>query len=310
LSKHYREDKTCLNCGHTVQEYYCSHCGQENIDPHESFAHLVSHYIADYLHFDSKFFRTLGPLLFIPGKLTKEYVAGRRARYVHPFRLYIFITIIFYLVSSLFSRHEHEYVQVIDADSTRASVYLTDTLNSARMSLSFPEVRNYKSLEEYKHIQDSLPAEKKDGRVLRYVTTKIIPYGEQPNLFAKKVFDKFSKNLPKLMFVLLPLFALLVMLAYRRQHRFYTEHAIFSVHVHSFFFILLLLLVILHSFMSFDLGLVAAIVSVIYLFFALKRTYGRGKGITFLRLFTIIFLYGIVLVLCLLGNLALAIIML
>src|ERR1700730_15650741 len=95
---HLREDKTCLNCGFTVEERFCSRCGQENIEPKESFGHLVGHFFADITHFDSKFFMTVKDLVWKPGFLTKEYAEGRRMRYLNPIRMYVFISAIFFLV--------------------------------------------------------------------------------------------------------------------------------------------------------------------------------------------------------------------
>ncbi len=93
-----RKEKNCLNCGHTVEESYCTHCGQENIELKENAWHMIVHAVADYFHFEHKFFGTLKPLLFKPGKLTAEYVAGKRASFLHPIKLYIFISIVFFIV--------------------------------------------------------------------------------------------------------------------------------------------------------------------------------------------------------------------
>jgi hypothetical protein len=94
----HRKEKDCLNCGYIVEENFCTHCGQENIVTKEDAFHMVTHAIADYFHFEHKFFGTIGPLLLKPGKLTKEYVAGKRMASIHPIRLYIFISIVFFLV--------------------------------------------------------------------------------------------------------------------------------------------------------------------------------------------------------------------
>ena len=67
-------------------------CGQENIETHETFGHLAVHFISDIFHFDGMFFSTLKYLLFKPGFLTYEYVRGRRASYLNPIKMYIFIS--------------------------------------------------------------------------------------------------------------------------------------------------------------------------------------------------------------------------
>jgi hypothetical protein len=98
MSGHYRKEKNCLNCGHLVEEHYCSHCGQPNLELKEPFWHFMGHSIGHYFHFDSKFFHTLIPLLSKPGQLTLDYLAGKRARYIHPVSLYIFVSIVYFIV--------------------------------------------------------------------------------------------------------------------------------------------------------------------------------------------------------------------
>ncbi|MBP0577674.1 DUF3667 domain-containing protein, partial [Campylobacter jejuni] len=72
--------------------------GQENIEPKESFWHLTTHFIYDITHFDGKFFSTLKYLLFRPGFLSKEYLKGRRAGYLHPVKMYVFTSALFFLI--------------------------------------------------------------------------------------------------------------------------------------------------------------------------------------------------------------------
>ena len=98
MSGHYRKEKNCLNCGHHVEFHYCSSCGQPNLELREPFWHFIGHSVAHYFHFESKFFQTLVPLLTKPGQLTLDYLAGKRARYIHPVSLYIFISIVYFLI--------------------------------------------------------------------------------------------------------------------------------------------------------------------------------------------------------------------
>jgi len=96
----YRKEHNCLNCGFQVEEHYCSRCGQPNLELKENFWQFISHSIAHYFHFDNKFFQTLVPLLTKPGKVTLDYLAGKRARYINPISMYIFVSIVYFLVVS------------------------------------------------------------------------------------------------------------------------------------------------------------------------------------------------------------------
>src|SRR5476651_1803657 len=109
MKKHYRAENDCLNCGATLQGKFCHVCGQENLEIKESFGHMMNHAISDYFHFDYQFFHTLKPLFFKPGLLTNEYMAGRRVQYLHPVKMYIFISLVYFL---LFFKTGHEMIKV------------------------------------------------------------------------------------------------------------------------------------------------------------------------------------------------------
>ncbi len=94
----YRKEDNCLNCGFRVEKHYCSSCGQPNLELKETFWQFISHSIAHYFHFDNKFFQTLRPLISMPGEVTLAYLAGKRARYINPVSMYIFVSILYFLV--------------------------------------------------------------------------------------------------------------------------------------------------------------------------------------------------------------------
>lgn len=92
-----RAEKKCLNCKTELHGRYCHVCGQENIEPKQSVWHLITHFFNDITHFDSKFFDSTRLLVVRPGFLSKEYIAGRRASYLNPIRMYVFSSAIFFL---------------------------------------------------------------------------------------------------------------------------------------------------------------------------------------------------------------------
>ena len=103
-----RHEKICLNCNADLYGRYCHVCGQENIEPKETVWGLVSHFFYDITHFDGKFFSTTRYLITKPGFLPQEYLKGRRARYLHPIRMYVFSSAVFFI--SLFSMFNIENI--------------------------------------------------------------------------------------------------------------------------------------------------------------------------------------------------------
>ena len=93
-----RAEKICLNCNAELYDRYCHKCGQENIEPKQSFWHFVSHFFYDITHFDGKFFSTLKYLIWKPGFLSSEYIKGRRRSYLDPIRMYVFSASLFFLI--------------------------------------------------------------------------------------------------------------------------------------------------------------------------------------------------------------------
>src|ERR1700730_7134916 len=87
----------CENCGAELHGHYCSKCGQAAVDYHRSFRHVIIDVLDSFLNWDSKFVRSIGLLLWRPGWLTNQFLEGRRVRFVHPLRLYLLVSIAFFL---------------------------------------------------------------------------------------------------------------------------------------------------------------------------------------------------------------------
>jgi Protein of unknown function (DUF3667) len=111
-----RQEKNCLNCNAEVLGRFCQVCGQENIETKESFWSLATHFVYDITHFDGKFFSTLKYLLFRPGFLSQEYLRGRRIAYLHPIRMYVFTSAIFFLILFSFYQEASEKIVKINAN--------------------------------------------------------------------------------------------------------------------------------------------------------------------------------------------------
>src|SRR5256714_10941296 len=94
----------CENCGTQLSGKYCSVCGQPAIDYRRSFRHVIVDVLDSFLNWDSKFFATIGLLIARPWRLTNEFLAGKRVRYVHPLRLYLLASILFFFAVNYWAK--------------------------------------------------------------------------------------------------------------------------------------------------------------------------------------------------------------
>ena len=280
MKKHYRHENNCLNCGTILEGKFCHNCGQENLEIKESFGHMMNHAISDYFHFDHQFFHTLKPLLFKPGYLTNEYMAGRRVQYLHPVKMYIFISVVYFL---LMFQTGHQFFHFDEKDSklTEAAVETKkDTTQQAvvikpqiaaqkkqellrqagpsantggKNRVSTNTVAQNKGIdvkplpakedttyEQYLASQQQPGAVKRDGILKRLIVKKMFDYKKKYGERAKEVFlEEVNHNIPKMMFVLLPVFAFILRMAFWKSKKFYVEHLIYAFHLHCFLFIFL-----------------------------------------------------------------------
>jgi hypothetical protein len=97
----------CLNCGAAVEAHFCAHCGQETAAHVPSAREFLHEFVGHYVALEGKLWKTLALLLFRPGRLTRDYIEGKRARYVLPLRVYLTMSLVFFAVVKL-NTHGHE----------------------------------------------------------------------------------------------------------------------------------------------------------------------------------------------------------
>ena len=123
-------DGKCANCGAEIVGPFCAQCGQAS-HPHRSLVHVVEEFLHGILHFDTKAWRTLPMVIFRPGTLTRNYVHGKRARYISPLALFLF-TIFFMFFVFAFMPHETEE----NAAASPQREATVEQLGAARQSLA------------------------------------------------------------------------------------------------------------------------------------------------------------------------------
>ena len=279
-----RADKTCLNCRRVVPERYCTHCGQENVQPRKSFHYLFTHFVEDLVHYDSSFYKTVKSLLFAPGRLTIEYLNGKRKTYVPPVKLYIFISFLcFFLLSFIVSRDEDRpEVKVQDKNT------VNDTSKIKYRPFAF-QFADHESVEQLDSAQAVKPESQRLTKLEYEFERKLIVIRDKypPQVLSKIYGDIVMRSIPKALFLYLPVFALVLWLFHSRKRWFYYDHGIFTLHYFSFLlltFSIILLLTKLMTTISEQLGAVVLfgwialwMYWIFYFFRAHRRVYMESK---------------------------------
>jgi hypothetical protein len=266
---------SCLNCGTELMGPFCYYCGQPDKNLMRFFPALLRELLADTFDFDSRFLRTLKPLLFKPGKLTRDYLDGRRFRYVPPLRLYIFTSIAFFFIAAILASEGIQISTEVDPDTTIG--IQIDEKDQEKIDKALKELDPAMAEELGRKIEESKAKEFERGLDNaisfngepwdRETNPLIIPLApdsindwvndeiakspekgrqieQNPDLIKDKVFDV----LPISMFVLLPIVALIFKFWYLFAKKYYVEHLIFALHNHAFLFAALLIIILSNTY--------------------------------------------------------------
>lgn len=331
--KKLRQEKNCLNCGHTVEDRFCSHCGQENLELKDTAIHLMLHYVQDLFHYDGKLWHTLKRLVTRPGLVAKEYMEGKRQMHLEPVRFYVFASTVFFLIfffvlgSDLYTSNvapESNYTKRLyhlkqekdflkgHPDTVAVNQLITslrshagDTISDSRDSLH--------SEVEIELFDAPLDTTTDKGWLEKMLTEKVEAKTEE--LEAKHegdeakaisaVFAEIVHTMPQLIFLSLPFFAFFLKLLYWRSRKSaYVEHFIFSIYHYAYLFSILLLFIIIDGLMDrikwefIDtvkawLAVAMAVYPFLYLFLSMRRFYNDRGVWLVFRFFTLLFLLGI-----------------
>ncbi len=192
---------------------FCHDCGQENTSYRVSLGRLVGDLFEEVFQLESRLWRTLWTLIRKPGLLTREYNAGRRVWYTTPLRLYLLSSFVFFFVAAVMPPRADSLAQVrIDLQENQVR-----TSRSSTMAPAFARWID-------KRVRERLG-----------ITDKLDP--AEVNRRSREI---FIANVPKVLAVLVPLFALILMLFFRRPKLYFVEHLVFALHLHATAFLLLL----------------------------------------------------------------------
>jgi hypothetical protein len=338
----------CANCHADLSGEYCASCGQR----HEPHIHTVAHFAGEAFesisHADSRLWRTLWYLFSRPGFLTREFFAGRRVAYLPPFRLYLVLSVIFFVVVGLGGGDSVNvnFEKPRTAEDVVAMNELADQFESGKIAPMTAEARERTAkqlraiaAEQARKLEQSkasgaaapeapAPADREDDDDIDVMTGEGVQNGiedfcdgfrtstgagtnqestakQQSVLrWCRKygeegfgaVGETLAHNIPKAMFLFLPLLALCMKLIYWRPKRYYVEHLLFMVHNHAFVFLVMaaVMLVGLIPYVgdyAWPLYWAAFIYIAWYIYRAMRNVYHQRRALTIVKYLTMGYVY-------------------
>ena len=310
----------CANCGAPLADKYCAACGQR----HEPHVHTVGHFAGEAFesitHADSRLWRTLGYLLARPGRLTREFFEGKRARYLPPFRLYLVISLLFFLIAGLPDPNEEpqaaaptaEELQGMNEAASALENQLGETPGAAQAAAAIrAEAERQEAAAKADAAEDDVDLSIRRGFQENNAFTTFCEEFQKADPKAGRNYAKLSElckktakdrgdallealvhNIPRAMFLFLPLLALVMKLLYWRPKRFYVEHLLFLVHNHAFVFLALAIMSLLSR-----IPVVGAHLNLLefamwlymiwYIFRAMRVYYTQSRFLTFSKYLTL-----------------------
>lgn len=310
---------------------YCPRCGQEAAD-HLTFGVLFSNTISNYFSVDARFFRSFVPLMLKPGVLARRFVDGQRQRYLHPAQFYLFISVVFFFLFSFRVRQaDNDMTEALKKGlekevSLDTLQHIKDSLQlePARKAIKDTEVYTGFTDKDMADIDSLITAGKNstDGSFsfgkgeLDSLIAAGAPQDQKLNalgleedagtftrkLFAQalKVYEKrgdgilqtFYDTIPIAMFLLMPLFALLLKIFYWRRGNF-AHHMVFSFYFFTFMFTTFCVLLVANMLIDIPVWIEALVMVsfILYLIIALRNFYRSSRLGAFLKANTIAFVY-------------------
>ncbi|MGE0621167.1 MAG: DUF3667 domain-containing protein [Pseudomonadales bacterium] len=297
----------CPNCGSERLGRFCPRCGQNDRDYQRSLPPLLRELLKETFEVDSRLWTTLKLLIFKPGELALEFSRNRRASYVSPIRLYLFVSIAFFFLLSMTTDvaepEDAEAVRVEaegmkETDTSRLLALLPpDRQQRAREILARPETSSARIL--LLQVAGSVGDDTAGSRVETFLIGRLVDALHEPESIARQFMDNMAIGI----FVMLPVYAVLLKLFYFRAQRYYVEHLVFATQLHTFTFVIFGAQLLLPT--GTGTGWIDSLVAqvstglmlwvTVYHYLALRRYFGEGRIRTFLKFSVLMLFYSVLL---------------
>ncbi|MFC5459481.1 DUF3667 domain-containing protein [Massilia niabensis] len=313
----------CPNCGTRIAGEFCQGCGQPAHLHVPSAREFLHEFIAHYVALEGKLWKSVALLLFRPGRLTRDYIEGKRARYVEPLRLYLSFSIIFFAIFKLGGGGFNVGNNQPESRPAQRAQAQAPGKAPAKEALSAPRAAVES---EARPAANDRPQMKKHGglvtldegddvRAIRIATSihpmlgkKVESFNALPEKEATAaVVRALSSYTPYAIFAVMPVFAALLKLLYLGSGRRYGEHLLFALHTNAFAFLTLSLWLLIPDFIPL-VGFGLGVWLVFYLPTAMRKVYGGSRLVTALRWIVLMAMHLGCIVLAILAVAALAVV--
>ncbi len=228
--------RACRNCKTEFVGNYCPQCGQTTKDYERPLLSLIRDLLTDVFSFDTRFWKTLLATFFMPSQLITNYVEGRNVRYMPPFRLYLFISFIFFILLNTVTKRFFQVNENIGGQMEKATSVLdsiqqqavTDSLITDSLALL-----NFDSNTNRDGLHLSIGGAEKEISSEELVK-RFKSISENPSAY----FEKFTNYISWSLFFLMPILGFLFWLFFRRNKKFYISHFLFALNQHTVLFFL------------------------------------------------------------------------
>lgn len=255
----------CKNCETEFTGHYCNNCGQSVKDFDRPFKVLIFDVVGTMWAFDTRLFKTLKSIFFKPGQVPLDYVQGKRARYMPPFRLYIFISFIFFMLMNI----------------------------AFKSSFNEADKQEGPGIENVITINGSANGKEIDPADVKKANDTITSIKENKHYYTSRFLSLMSWSL----FILMPLFASFLWIMFRKYQRYFLGHFIFAINLHSFLFILFIIILTVNLIFPDKSSAYEAWLLMLYPVYIVsgsRKLYGARWKTIFLRTFFVQFIYLVV----------------
>lgn len=281
----------CLNCDADASGNFCQHCGQETVLHPPSIAEFMHEFVGHYVALEGKLWQTLRFLILKPGRLTREYMEGRRVRYIQPLRVYLTLSLIFFaLFKTMPFQFDDDEPKTVVAGAARPV-----GAPGAPVPAAVTKAAADNGEDELSHVatdaEDSQQGKHPDKVVkvegshkgFSHFVAKLVKAAVHSD--KSKLKAAFFGYTPYAVFALMPLFALYLKILYLGSGRRYGEHLLFALHANAFAFLMLSVMILLRT-VPWEIPFLAPALFfwlAFYLPVAMRRVYAGRWRTTFLR---------------------------